>query len=243
MMGNDFFRFKQFEVKQDRTAMKVCTDSCLFGALLPVMAKRPITVLDIGTGTGLLSLMYAQINPAAQIDALELDQAACNQAAENFNASPWSSRLKAIYDDFKCFNTAVASKTGVYDLIFSNPPFYDSDLKSPDQQRNRAHHSTDLSFKDLLTGAIELLKVDGLFAVLVPFSRSEAFIDGAALVGLFLKNHYKIANAEGKVFFRSVLLFCKKKGNVIEEEIFIRNSKQEYSLKFRELLQPFYLKL
>lgn len=243
-MGNDFFRFKQFEVRQDRSAMKVCTDSCLFGALLPVMYHlQPVQVLDIGTGTGLLSLMYAQVDPHAVIEAMELDEAACSQAAENFKASPWSERLKAIHIDFKCFSKEGLTNPGHYDLIFSNPPFYVGDLKSPDAQRNSALHSTDLNFKDLLEGAAGLLKADGVLTVLVPYTRAEAFVQEAGLVGLYLKRHYKVANANGKPFFRSVLLFTSIKGDLEEEVIYIRDANQEYSLKFRELLHPFYLNL
>jgi len=248
-MGNDFFRFKQFEVQQKKAAMKVCTDGCLFGALLPEMEpkgnlnERLVHVLDIGTGTGLLSLMYAQRVPDAEIEAIELDAMAFEQARENFMASPWRNRLKAIKGDFKEVRKIPGLQEGLYDLIFSNPPFFEGDLKSADDQRNRALHSTDLSFGELITGVASLLKDDGVFAVLIPFARSAEFIKIAEAYGLYPYRHYKVANMEQKPFFRSILLFCREAHENQEEALYIRDAKQEYSLKFKILLEPFYLYL
>ena len=222
--------------------MKVCTDSCLFGALLPVLPTGPCRVLDIGTGTGLLSLMYAQRNSNAQIDALELDEAAFEQAKENFAASPWNARLKAVHGDFK---TGGAIKGGevAYDLIFSNPPFYEGDLKSGDRKRDQALHSTELGFRDLVKNAAVLLKPDGVFAVLIPYSRRGDMLDMGEEYGLFPYQEYLVANKEKGPFFRVIQLFSRKAPENQQEEMVIREVNQEYSLKFKELLSPFYLYL
>lgn len=248
-MGNDFFRFKQFEVKQGKAAMKVCTDACLFGALLPVFAAstgREMKVLDIGTGTGLLSLMYAQRQPGAQIDALELDGEAFVQAKENFSASPWSQRIFAIRGDFRTYYSERGpAKSARYDLIFSNPPFFDGDLKSADNQRDRAMHSTDLNFGDLLEGVEALLQSEGLFAVLIPFARRQEMIAIAGTKGLFPCQEYVVAHTERHDYFRVIQVYSRREqpaGQPVKE-ILIRDLNQQYSLKFRELLSPFYLYL
>ncbi|SEA23310.1 tRNA1Val (adenine37-N6)-methyltransferase [Arachidicoccus rhizosphaerae] len=248
-MGNDFFRFKQFEVWQQKAAMKVCTDACLFGAMLPTIARTQgaagerIHALDIGTGTGLLSLMYAQREPAAIIDALELDSMAFEQATENFQKSPWKERLRAIAGDFKQFKGGQEGNSMAYDLIFSNPPFFKGDLKSVDDKRNLALHSTDLNFGELLTGVGSLLKADGIFAALIPYTRVSEFIKTAAEQNLFPYFHCRVANLPQKPFFRSVLLFCREFKEVREDELFIKDTNQEYSLKFKDLLHPYYLYL
>ncbi|MBA4166660.1 MAG: methyltransferase, partial [Chitinophagaceae bacterium] len=147
-MPNSYFRFRRFTVWQDRCAMKVCTDACLFGAWLANEVHDAVHVLDIGTGTGLLSLMFAQ-NSSASVNALEIDKDASVQAAENFNSSPWAYRLKVIDKSVQDY-TAAFPGTSLYDLVFSNPPFYSNDLKSSDSRRNLAQHSEALSLEELV---------------------------------------------------------------------------------------------
>ena len=153
-MANNYFQFKQFIIHQDRCAMKVTTDSCLFGAWVAaaVRSQDPIAIgsgvrslLDIGAGTGLLSLMIAQKNNIS-IDAIEIDKDAFLQASENIAASPWSERIKISHADIKYFNPLPAK----YDIIVSNPPFYENEWQSESLQRNTAHHSSELLLTDLL---------------------------------------------------------------------------------------------
>src|SRR5437763_249939 len=136
-MPNDFFRFKQFTIQQQYCAMKVCTDACLFGAwTVSTITNEKLPagyVLDIGAGTGLLSLMLVQQLKNSIIHAIEIDGAAAKQAGENFVASPWGEQLNI-------FNTAIQSfsPTQRYDFITTNPPFFQDDLASPNAQRNIA---------------------------------------------------------------------------------------------------------
>src|SRR5688572_28253839 len=156
-MPNSYFKFKQFTVNRDRAAMKVTTDACLFGAWAARSARQSAVgqsgspgihhVLDIGTGTGLLSLMMAQqIN--AEIDAIELDEDAFEQAQQNMASSPWHDNLFVIQGDAKDMAYVLGKE---YDIIVSNPPFYENELESPDLKKNRAHHSAGLSLDELLS--------------------------------------------------------------------------------------------
>lgn len=242
-MGNDYFKFKQFEVQQGMAAMKVCTDSCLFGALLPILQLRELQVLDIGTGTGLLSLMYAQKAPNARIDAVELDESAFKQAKENFEASPWKDRLQAIQGDFRQYQKNEKNAMKKYDLIFSNPPFFEGDLKSADNQRNKAFHSTDLGFPELVESTEALLGTEGVFAVLIPFARRGKMAEIARDYGLYPYMEYVVAHTALHDYFRVIQLFSRRQVETKVEEILIRDPKQQYSLKFSELLSPFYLYL
>src|SRR6266536_1002775 len=188
-MSNSFFRFKQFTVHQDKCAMKVCTDACLFGALIAQQIRNPPpdrisragkseirNVLDIGTGTGLLSLMLAQKNPHVIIDAVEIDEAAAQQAKENFEASSWKDRLHVYHTSIQQFNpstiqpfdqstTPPFNQPTKYDLILSNPPFFENDLKSDNARRNLVLHISELSLEELLNVVIKHLNDDGSFVV------------------------------------------------------------------------------
>jgi tRNA1Val (adenine37-N6)-methyltransferase len=183
-MSNTYFQFKQFIIHQDRCAMKVCTDACLFGAWVADSAwslkSGAGSVLDIGAGTGLLSLMLAQ-KTGALIDAVELDEDAAEQAAENFETTPWKDRLQVIRADARTVHLGRK-----YDLIISNPPFFENDLKSVDTRRNLALHSEALSLEELLGVIKKHLADDGQFAVLLPYHRKEIFTGLAIDAGYFL---------------------------------------------------------
>ncbi|MEO8711563.1 MAG: methyltransferase, partial [Parafilimonas sp.] len=172
-MPNDYFRFKQFIITQDKCAMKVCTDACLFGAWAAHNPQLEASnILDIGTGTGLLSLIYAQKNMHASIDAIEIDEAAVQQARENFEASIWKERLHVYNTSIQQFATSSNKK---YDVIICNPPFYENDLKSENKQRNLALHSDALTLEELISDVDLLLGDDGSFFVLLPFHRTKYF--------------------------------------------------------------------
>lgn len=176
-MANNFFRFKQFTVYQEMCGMKVGTDGVLLGAWCNVRDRKK--VLDIGTGTGLIALMIAQRNAAVQVDALEIDADACRQATINFESSPWGDRLHVLQNDFTDFAVAAPCK---YDLIVSNPPYFENSLKAGSQKRSQARHTDTLSYEDLLGHGASLLADEGVMALVFP-------IDVAAKIEeLALKN-------------------------------------------------------
>lgn len=218
--------------------MKVCTDACLFGAWLAgEMRNREIDrALDIGAGTGLLSLMIAQqLN--ATIDAVEIDEAAAQQAAENMNASNWRERLSVHNKGAQEYD---AEK---YDLIFSNPPFFEGDLKSDDKKRNLALHSTELSLQELIVTVKRLLLPQGYFAVLLPYHRAEEWAGLAEENGLHVQQQVNVKQTPKHNYFRSMLLFGETKNEKNISEITIKGADNEYTQDFINLLKDYYLYL
>lgn len=239
-MSNTYFEFKQFTVHQDRCAMKVCTDACLFGAYVADRFQRTKTkfnVLDIGAGTGLLSLMLAQKNTDAETDAVEIDKAAAEQAKENFKASPWKDRLHIHNQPIQEFGI------NTYDLIISNPPFYENDLKSENTKRNLALHSSALGLDDLLDIIQKHISAHGKFAVLLPYHRSANFINHAQLKDFFLLEEISVKQTSKHPYFRSMLLFGKDKVQVKHSDLCIKEANDQYSKEFIELLKDYYLDL
>jgi tRNA1Val (adenine37-N6)-methyltransferase len=253
-MGNHFFKFKQFTVYQDQCAMKVCTDACVQGAftagagvakqadlVLPVLQQAdllsPFTVLDIGAGTGLLSLMLAQAWPNAIFTAVELDTAAAQQAAANFAASPWSSRLHVIQGD------ALDLPPAEYDFIISNPPFYEADLKSPDRLRNQAMHATTLDYANLLDVIDKQLAPTGSFSVLLPYAPFAGFVKQAAIKGFHPSHILQVQQSVKHTYFRTVGIFSRQPQQTITTDLSIRNANNQYTPAFAALLSSYYLAL
>lgn len=241
-MPNNYFQFKEFTVYQDRCALKVSTDSCVFGAwIAKKIAAHPQQVmrcLDIGAGTGLLMLMMAQQFPGV-IDGVEIDAASCEQATENITASKWYNRLKLYHSDVKLF-----SLPHRYDFIFSNPPFYEADLKSPNTRYNFARHSDGLTLQDLLEVTNRNLAEKGQFAVLLPWHRVSYFVELAVSYGLYLAAQLSMRQDLQHPHFRAVLLFNRKNtGQVKKEELVIRQSPDQYTPVFISLLKDYYLHL
>ncbi len=222
--------------------MKVCTDACLFGAWVTnkIIADKLIlnNCLDIGTGTGLLSLMLAQKNTAFEIDAIEIEENAFNQAQENFDNSPWNNRIKVFNADAKEY---VYEKK--YDLIISNPPFFETDLLSAAKSKNLAKHNAGLLFINLIEIADKNLSHDGFFTVLLPFSRTEEFIKLAEVNSFYLQEKLLVRQTPSHNFFRSMLFFTKTKTNLTAGELIIKNDDGNYTPEFSELLKDYYLYL
>lgn len=237
-MSNPFFSFRQFTIQQDKCAMKVTTDSCLFGAWVSKFVSTG-KVLDIGAGTGLLSLMYAQQNPLAVIDAVELDADAATQAAENVADSPWLSAIKIIHQNITDFKPAY-----LYDTIISNPPFYKQQLKSSNEKKNTAHHSSHLSLPELFQNVDQLLKAEGCFFMLLPWSRTEEAIAIAETFSLFPAKIIGVKQTPQHQYFRTMMQFGRTHGTAInEQEIMIEIERGKYSDAFTELLKDYYLYL
>lgn len=239
-MPNNYFQFKQFTVQQEKCAMKVCTDACLFGAYAAAkfqVTKNKFHVLDIGTGTGLLALMLAQKNSSAEIDAVEIDKATAEQAKENFKASPWKDRLHIHHQPIQQFGV------NTYDLIICNPPFYENDLKSHDAKRNMALHSSALGLDDLLDVIAKHLSPHGKLAVLLPYHRSANFINHALLKDHFLEEEVSVKQTPRHPYFRSMLFFERSKVHAKHIEVIINDAKGKYTDEFTELLKDYYLRL
>jgi tRNA1Val (adenine37-N6)-methyltransferase len=247
-VSNNFFRFKQFTVHQDKCAMKVCTDACLFGSLLPISSKGGgvKNVLDIGTGTGLLSLMYAQKNIDAIIDAVEIDEAAAQQTKKNFQASPWKERLTVFNTSIQQFNRSTAqlinNSTG-YDLIISNPPFFENHLKSNNARRNLALHNSKLSLEELLNAIDKNLKDEGIFAVLLAHHCLEQFINLAHQKLFYPAEKILIKQTPRNNYFRSILLFTRQEVPIKQLEIIIQDEDRKYTNEFVESLKDYYFDL
>ena len=219
--------------------MKVCTDSCLFGASVADKLNRkiiePKNILDIGTGTGLLSLMAAQ-KSSAQIDALEIDEDAFLQAKDNFAESPWNDRLQAIHADIK---NRISSKK--YDLIICNPPFYENDLRSFNQKKNIAKHHDTLTLEDLIRVIKTNLVDNGNFAVLLPFHRIELFKTLAFENNFYVGDELLVKQTSLHSCFRGILLFGTQKTIPTTKELSIKNKEDNYTEEFNFLLKDYYL--
>ena len=240
-MANTYFQFKQFKIEQQNCAMKVCTDACLFGAILAEKIYREqnkvSNLLDIGTGTGLLSLQVVQKN-SISIDAVEIDRDSYEQAQQNFSNSPWSEKLRIYNTDILNF---VADKK--YDCIISNPPFYEGDLKSDNSKKNAAKHDSTLKLEQLLKVIEKHLSPTGYFAVLLPFQRVDYFITLAADFNYKVQEKWMIRPTDAHPFFRGILFFSLAKTEIITKEISIKDSTGNYTTKFVDLLKDYYLQL
>lgn len=243
-MPNSYFQFKEFIVQQNNCAMKVCTDACLFGAWVAKNVSGfqfPVyNCLDLGTGTGLLSLMFAQKNANTNIDAVEIDEAAATQAKENFNNSPWNERLVSYNNSIRQFASATDK---LYDVIISNPPFYNNDLKSATEKRNIALHNDEFSFEELLYVVKRLLKNDSNFFVLLPYHRKKEFEELALKNNLFILERVFIKQTPKHTYFRCMICISKSQTETIQSEIVIKNEENEYSKEFKKLLSDYYLNL
>ena len=221
--------------------MKVCTDACLFGAILAEKIYREknkvSNLLDIGTGTGLLSLQVAQKN-SISIDAVEIDRDSFEQAQQNFSNSPWSGKLRIYNTDILDF---VADKK--YDCIISNPPFYEGDLKSDNSKKNAAKHDSTLKLEQLLQVIEKHLSPTGYFAVLLPYQRVDYFITLAADFNYKVQEKWMIRPTDAHPFFRGILFFNLAPSEIVTKEISIKDSTGNYTAEFVDLLKEYYLQL
>ena len=228
---------------QEHTAMKVCTDACLFGAWAAADAQMQSAkkILDIGSGTGLLSLMLAQ-QSAAHITAIEIEAGAFQQTKANFESSPWKERLNAIHSSIQDY--ASNNKQPLFDCIITNPPFYEGDLTSPDSTKNLAAHSTALPWDELVKSVANLLQENGAWYVLVPTLRAYTMQKLASTYGLQLSEECLMYNDAKHLPIRAMLKFVKQKDAVIQRnKIIIKNTDQSYTAEFSNYLKDYYLHL
>lgn len=241
-MPNPYFQFKQFTVFHDRSAMKVTTDACLFGAWcageIQNLAFKTGNLLDIGAGTGLLSLMTAQKNDV-KTDAVEIDAPAAEQAAENVASSPWKERITILHQDVLQFHPDKK-----YDCIISNPPFYENELTSQKQGKNLAHHSSHLTLSQLFSTIKKLLNDEGVFFLLLPYKRireaKKLFIQNR----FFIQKELIVQQSIQHPPFRAMLMGGRKNPvQITVSTLSVRGGDQQYTPEFTALLKDYYLYL
>ncbi|GGH57153.1 tRNA1Val (adenine37-N6)-methyltransferase [Filimonas zeae] len=244
-MPNGYFQFKQFTVHQEACAMKVCTDACLFGAWVVEKVKsqkgKIKKILDIGAGTGLLSLMLAQAIEA-DIDAVEIDEQAALQAGSNFAACPWQQRLRVHTLPVQLYG---GTDNG-YELVVSNPPFFENDLKSSDNKRNLALHSAALSLDELFIAAGTLAQPRAQFALLLPWHRNQEALALAHKHQWQVQAAAAVQQTPRHTPFRTMLLLSRgatQAYNAVTESIVIKDADNAYTPEFTQLLSPYYLHL
>lgn len=236
-MSNSSFQFKQFTVFHDKCAMKVGTDGVLLGAWANV--ENAATILDIGTGSGLIALMLAQ-RSNAKIHAIDIDDSAVLQASENINNSKWKDRITVEQVDFYDFAKNTKLK---FDSIISNPPFFQNSLKNPQKLRSIARHDISLNYSLLIEKSACLLKDNGFFSIIIPVNELENIEELAITYKLIISRKTFVKPTPEKKSIRILLEFCfNRQINIVEDEIVIESGlRHKYTEKYISLTKDFYL--
>lgn len=225
------FKFKQFEIQQSATVFRVGTDGVLLGALANIDLAG--NVLEIGTGTGLVSLMLAQRNLKANFLGIDINEEAVNLTKINFENSPFASRLKNIFQDFKTFETQEK-----FDYIVSNPPYFEESSSGKDKI---ARQTVELSFQQLISKSSQLLSANGIFSVIIPFEIGENFIEITRENQLFLNRKINIYGIETSKVKRLILEFSLHEKTPNESDFIIEKSPRKYSDQYLELTKEFHI--
>ncbi|PKP47367.1 MAG: tRNA (adenine-N(6)-)-methyltransferase [Bacteroidetes bacterium HGW-Bacteroidetes-1] len=232
------FHFRHFSMMHCNSTMKIGTDSVLLGAWVNV--ENATKILDIGTGSGILSLMLAQRSNAMNIVGVDIDVLSVNEAKLNFETSQWRKRLKAIHLDIRDENSVLHT----YDFIISNPPYFTSPFTTRTERRGLARHTDTLSYSELIHCAALRLDINGIFAVVLPFDQSNNFIEKASQQKLFLKRALQIIPIEGKPPNRINMEFsATNTSNPVVESFIIRTNNGNYTAQYCNMLGEFYLGL
>jgi tRNA1Val (adenine37-N6)-methyltransferase len=234
-MANAYFQCKQFRIEQGHCAQKVSETACIQGAWTPVPEKARYA-LDIGSGTGLLSLMLAQRFSCLQLDAIELDSSTFEQGKQNISSSVFHSQIHCMQGDVRTLSTQRP-----YDFIISNPPFFENQLKSADAKSNLAKHATGLSLQELLICIDRLLHQEGSFSLLFPFSRFQECEGKAVDIGFYLQQVLIVKHTELAIPKVFVAIFSRCKSTQIQEEVLIIKNDLQYTNTMKNLLADFYL--
>lgn len=235
-MGEDrVFRFKRFQVSNERSALKVGTDAVLLGAAM-TLSPNDRNLLDIGTGTGVIALMASQRleGAACRITAIDIDGPSADEAGFNFRQSPWPEVLSSRHLPLSEYKPEEA-----LDCIFSNPPFYDDSLKNPDRRESAARHTESLSYREICAFSADNLTPDGRLSLILPAEEEKALLRTAASFGLFPFRILRIRTTPSKPFRRIVAEFSRKKGEASEEELTLGGSAR--TDEYAALTADFYL--
>ncbi len=236
-MANTYFKFKQFTINQEHCAMKVGTDGVLLGAYTDV--KNATNILDIGTGSGLIALMLAQ-QTKSKITAIEIDEQASKQAKENVKNSKFKTRIKIINISLQNFTKTYDKH---FDLIVSNPPYFQNSYKSNNNKRTTARHTTELSYNDLISNSEKLLSENGTVCIIIPKDEEQNLINIATKNNLFLTDILNIKPTPSKPSKRIIISFSRTKAQITKSELIIEDKgRHNYSDKYINLTKDFYLK-
>jgi tRNA1Val (adenine37-N6)-methyltransferase len=230
------FKFKQFSVDQSGCAMKINTDGVLLGAFAE--ADSPEHILDIGTGTGVIALMLAQKFTGAHIDAVEVDSAAAQTAALNFQQSPFAERLNLMPGSFQEYFRQYPERK--YDLIIANPPFYLHSLEAPDAQRNLARHTDELFFEELVSGASAQLKDEGNCWLILPVKTAGLVKTLLPQCGLYLNKIISIRSFSDSAAHREIIVFSKLNTTPIHADFIIYDEPKMYTTGYKNMLKDFF---
>ncbi len=233
------FQFKKFKVQHEKSAHKVGTDGVLLGTWTNV-DNSPKRILDIGSGSGLVALILAQRTTAKNIDAVEIDKDAFQECEQNFKTSIWQNRLSSYNSDIRHFKDKIDYK---YDLILSNPPFFDTTSNDFLNSRTRARKQINLNETELLDSVKYLLKNNGRFTVILPFNNHQSFIKKADNKNLFLNKLTQVKGHKNSPIKRSLMQFDFKKKPLIENLLILETSRHQYTESYRNLVKDFYLNL
>jgi tRNA1Val (adenine37-N6)-methyltransferase len=243
------FRFKRFEVVNERSAMKVNTDGVLLGAAMTIMPEDR-NMLDIGTGTGTIALMAAQrvcsedvrvICDSVKIDAIDVDEPSATEAAMNFANSPWSESLHAHNMSLDDFAMSLPEDRS-YDLIFSNPPYFEDSLTAPDERKSTARHTSDgLSYRDIFEFAKERLTDDGRVSLVLPADQEAALCRYARMCGLHLFRILRVRTVPRKAPSRMIAEFSRHRCETVKEELLTIQNEGQYTQEYLSLTHEFYL--
>ncbi|HOF21008.1 MAG TPA: methyltransferase [Bacteroidales bacterium] len=235
-MASDFFSFKQFRIRQDRSIFKVGTDAVLLGAYADVNSAR--TILDIGTGTGLIAIMLAQ-RCEAEITAIEPDPCSFEQALSNVRQCSWSSRISVVNTELQNYYPGNEK----FDLIVCNPPYFVDSLKNPDPRKASARHNVSLNRNDLLSGISRLLADNGRFQLILPLAEGNIFIEEAGYSGFYCYDILKIIPVPGAGIRRMILSFSRNRQETAENILTIEGGGQKgFTEEYKNLTKDFYLK-
>jgi len=236
-MANTYFKFKQFTINQDRCAMKVGTDGVLLGAYANI--ENAQNILDIGTGTGLIALMLAQ-RSNAKITAIEIEKHASIQAKENVENSKFSNSIEIINTSLQEYAKNTNNK---FDLIVSNPPYFQNSYKAETSQRTTARHTTKLTYTELISNSAKLLSNTGEIYIIIPKDEEQNLIEIATCYNLFVTDILNIKPTPTKPPNRVILTFSKTEKQLTQSELIIEDKgRHNYSDKYIELTKEFYLK-